>query len=61
MRLKDKVAVITGAGSGSGRAGAIVFSREGAKEELNRVVSQLIRSFGINRINLKYSLFDIYS
>ena len=31
MRLKDKIAIITGAGSGSGRAGALVFSREGAK------------------------------
>lgn len=31
MRLKDKITIITGAGSGSGRAGALVFSREGAK------------------------------
>ena len=31
MRLKDKIAVITGAGSGVGRTSAILFAREGAK------------------------------
>jgi NAD(P)-dependent dehydrogenase (short-subunit alcohol dehydrogenase family) len=31
MRLKNKVAVITAGGSGSGRAGALVFAGEGAK------------------------------
>jgi NAD(P)-dependent dehydrogenase (short-subunit alcohol dehydrogenase family) len=31
MRLKDKVAIITAAGSGSGRAGAVLFAREGGK------------------------------
>ena len=31
MRLKDKVAIITAGGSGSGRDGALIFSREGAK------------------------------
>jgi NAD(P)-dependent dehydrogenase (short-subunit alcohol dehydrogenase family) len=31
MRLMNKVAIITGAGSGQGRAAALIFSREGAK------------------------------
>jgi len=31
MKLKDKIAVITGAGSGMGRAMAILFAKEGAK------------------------------
>ena len=31
MRLKNKIAIITGAGSGIGKTIALVFSKEGAK------------------------------
>jgi len=49
MRLKDKVAIITGGGSGIGRGIALEFSNQGAKvviagrriEPLNEVVSQI--------------------
>jgi len=40
MRLKDKVAIITGAGSGSGRAGSIVFAREGARVVVGDIAVQ---------------------
>jgi NAD(P)-dependent dehydrogenase (short-subunit alcohol dehydrogenase family) len=37
MRLKDKIAIVTGAGSGIGRATAMLFAREGAQLVLNDI------------------------
>lgn len=41
MRLKNKVAIVTGAGRGIGRATALVLAREGAKVVLNDIKAEL--------------------
>ena len=41
MRLKDKVAMITGAGRGIGLAGAIAFAGEGAKVVIAEINEEL--------------------
>ena len=60
MRLKDKVAVITGAGSGIGRAAALKFSAEGAKvvvadiqEAPGRETVELVKAVGGEALFLK--------
>ena len=52
--LKDKVAIVTGASSGIGRAAAILFARQGARvivgarrtQDLNEVVEEIVRGGG---------------
>ncbi len=44
MRLQDKVAIITGAGNGMGRADAILFAKEGAKVVINDINDQDINN-----------------
>lgn len=50
MRLKDKVAIITGAGTGIGQAIAIAFSEEGASVVVDYVGSAEIAAGTINKI-----------
>jgi 3-oxoacyl-[acyl-carrier protein] reductase len=60
MRLEDKVAIITGAGQGIGRAYANRFAREGAKivvaeinEEIGRRTESEVRNAGSDALYLK--------
>ena len=60
MRLKEKVAIITGAGQGIGRAYANRFAREGAKivvaeinEEIGRRTEQEVKAAGSDALYVK--------
>jgi 3-oxoacyl-[acyl-carrier protein] reductase len=65
MRLKDKVAIITGAGNGIGRETAFTFAREGAKvvladfdEQAGNEVLSLLREQGAEAIFVKVNVAD---
>ena len=55
MRLKDKVAIITGAGQGIGQATAMKFAREGAEDELDLdgTISNTARNAGYLDIKMR--------
>ena len=44
MRLQDKVVIVTGAGSGIGRATAVLFAHEGARLVLNDIDQQSLQT-----------------
>ena len=44
MRLKGKVAIVTGAGGGQGRASARLFAKEGAKVVIAEWLKSLFRN-----------------
>lgn len=63
LRLQDKVAIITGSGSGIGKEIALTFGKQGAKivvadfneDGLNQTVSEL-NSFGVETIGIKVNV-----
>ena len=47
MRYKDKTVLITGSGSGIGKAAALAFAKEGA----NLIVSDINKENGLNTVS----------
>src|SRR5262245_3569973 len=65
MRLKDKVAIVTGAASGMGAATARLFAREGAKVTLTDVLEaegrEVMRSITAGDGAARFQLLDVTS
>ncbi|TET61788.1 glucose 1-dehydrogenase [Candidatus Aerophobetes bacterium] len=66
MRLKDKVAIITGAGAGMGRVTAVLFSEEGARtvvvdidEKAGQETVDMIRAKGQEALFISTDIADV--
>jgi len=65
MKLKDKVALITGSGSGIGRAASVLFAREGAKvlladinKKSNQATLEIIKDSNGNAVPFQVDISD---